>query len=254
MEKKESLIAHMEDLAEKALKISHAASRFLTPAEARSIYGNFAHRRGITLSFEGGYEGTERTRAVFLNRDWGEYERADVLAALKIEYRPQDILGHRDILGALMALGIERDTIGDITTGEGCATLVCLPELGGYITENLTKAGRVGVSVSKISLDELPVKQENLTEKTDTVASLRLDAVICAAFGLSRTKAAELIAAGLVQLDHQVCLQPAKEIKEGALLSIRGLGRAKLLETGGISRKGRLYVRIGLYISTSNMI
>ena len=247
MEKKESLIAHMEDLAEKALKISYTASRFLTPTEAKSISGHFAHRRGITLSFEGGYEGAERTRAVFHNQDWGGYDRAGLLAALKIEYRPQDILGHRDILGALMALGMERDTIGDITAGEGYATLVCLPELGRYIAENLTKAGRVGISVSEISLDELPVKQENLTEKTDTVASLRLDAVMCAAFGLSRTKAAELIAAGLVQLDYQVCLQPAKEVKEGAVISIRGLGRAKLLETGGVSRKGRLYVRIGLY-------
>jgi RNA-binding protein YlmH len=80
--------------------------------------------------------------------------------------------------------------------------------LGGYIVENLTKAGRVGVSVSEITLDELPVKQEDLAEKTDTVASLRLDAVICAAFGLSRTKAAELITAGLVQLDHQASKLP----------------------------------------------
>jgi len=247
MEKRESLIARMDDLAEKAFKARYTASRFLTPAEARSISEYFARRRDIALSFEGGYEGAERTRAVFLNRDWGAYDRADLLTALKIEYRLQDVLGHRDVLGALMALGIERDTVGDITIGDGCATLVCLPEMGGYIAENLTKAGRMGISVSEIGLDELPVKQENLVEKTGTVASLRLDAVMCAAFGFSRTKAAEFIAEGLVQLDHQVCLQPAKEVNEGALLSIRGLGRAKLLKTGGVSKKGRLFVRIGLY-------
>jgi RNA-binding protein YlmH len=247
MEQRESLIAHMEDLAEKAVKTGYAASKFLTPAEARSIYEHFTYRRGIVLSFNGGYDGAERNRAVFLNRDWGEYDRAGLFTALKIAYRQQDILGHRDILGALMALGIERNMIGDIVIGDGCATLVCLPELGEYIAENLTKAGRVGISVSEITLDELPIKQENLAEKINTVASLRLDAVMCAAFGLSRTKAAELIAAGRVQLDHQDCLQPAKEMKEGSLLSIRGLGRAKLLEIGGVSRKGRLYVRIGLF-------
>ena len=95
--------------------------------------------------------------------------------------------------------------------------------------------------------ESLIAHMEDLAEKTDTVASLRLDAVICAAFGLSRANIAELIADGRVQLDHQVCLQPAREVKEGAVLSIRGLGRAKLLETGGVSRKGRLFVRIGLY-------
>jgi RNA-binding protein YlmH len=76
---------------------------------------------------------------------------------------------------------------------------------------------------------------------------MRLDAVLSAAFGLSRTKAAELISSGRVSLDHLPCLQPAKELSEGALLSVRGLGRVKLLEIGGVSKKGRVFVRIGLY-------
>ena len=82
---------------------------------------------------------------------------------------------------------------------------------------------------------------------TKAVASLRLDAVLCAAFGLSRAKGAELISAGTVSLDHQPCLQPSKEISEGALISVRGMGRARLLEIGGTSRKGRVFIKIGLY-------
>ena len=246
MEQKDLLIAHMEDLAAKAAKTGLAASRFLTPAEARGVAEYFKHKR-VTLSFDGGFEDAELVRAIFVNPDWGGYKRAELFAALKIEYRPQDALGHRDILGALMALGIERDTVGDIVGADNTAALVCLPEMSGYITEHLTKAGRVGVGISEIGLDELPARQEELDIKTDTVASLRLDAVLCAAFGLSRTKAAELIAAGRVSLDHQLCLQPAKEITEGSLLSVRGMGRARLLETGGVSRKGRIFVKIGLY-------
>lgn len=237
----------MEDLAGKAVKTGCAASRFLTPTEAQSVAAHFSHRRDAALSFDGGYEGAERARAVFLNPDWGEYDRTELFATLKIEYRLQDTLGHRDILGALMALGIERDTIGDIVTEEPPVTLVCLPELGGYIIENIIKIGRVGVNVSEISLDELPARTENLTIKTATVASLRLDAVLCAAFGLSRTKAVELISASRVNLNHELCMQPAKELNESALLSVRGLGRAKLLEAGGVSRKGRVFVKIGLY-------
>jgi len=246
MDQTDILLSRMEDLAAKADKAGCAASRFLTPAEAHSVAAFFKHK-SVALLFDGGFDGVERVRAVFLNPDWGEYERADLFTALKIVYRSQDTLGHRDILGAIMALGIERDTIGDIVVVDNHAIVVCLPELSGYIIENLSKAGRVGISISEVSPGELLIRHEELEIRTDTVASLRLDAVLCAAFGLSRTKASELIATGLASLDHQQCLQPAKEVSEGDLLSIRGLGRAKLLEIGGTSRKGRTFVKIGMY-------
>jgi len=236
------LLAHMEDIAQKAVKTGVAASKFLTPAEAQAVAERFAHNRA-ELSFDGGAASAERVRAVFLNPDWGSYNRAELLTALKIECR--EPLTHRDILGALMALGLERNTIGDII--DHAAMFVCLPELSGYIAENLTKIGRAGVTVSEISLDMLPEKSEDLAIKTDTVASLRLDAVLSAAFGTSRAKAAELIASGRVNLNHQPCVQPAKELSEGALLSVRGHGRAKLLEVGGTSKKGRIFLQIGLY-------
>lgn len=237
----------MEDLALKAIKTGCAASRFLSPSEAAEVAARFSRRRDVELCLDGGYENAERVRAIFTNPDWGSYDRSDLFAALEITYRPQDVLGHRDILGALMALGIERDTVGDIAVEQPPATLVCLPEMSAYISDNLTKAGRTGVSVSQIALDGLTVKTENLSIKTDTVASLRLDAVFSAAFGLSRGRATEMIAAGLVSLNHKTCLLPAKEVSEGAVLSIRGLGRAKIVETGGVSRKGRIFIKIGLY-------
>ena len=246
MKQKDYLIGHMEDLADNAVKTGCAASRFLTPAKARRVAEYFKHKR-VKVLFDGGFDNAERVRAVFLNPEWGDYGKENLLSALRIEYRPQDTLGHRDVLGALMALGIERDTIGDIISEESSATLICLPEMSKFITENLAKAGRVGVKITEISLDEIPKREEELSVNTDTVASLRIDAVLSAAFGLSRSKTAELISTGRVSLDHLPCLQPAKELAEGALLSVRGLGRAKLLEVGGASRKGRIFVRIGVY-------
>ena len=94
---------------------------------------------------------------------------------------------------------------------------------------------------------EVKTEENYIDVKTDTVASLRLDAVLSAAFGLSRTKAAELIAAGRVDLGDSPCLKPAKDLVEGAVFSVRGFGRAKLLEIGGKSRKGRVFIKIGLY-------
>ena len=247
MNENDILIARMNDLATRAAKTGFAASKFLTPAESQSIVNHFSHRRDAILTVDGGFDGAERARAVFTNPDWGVYERVDLFAALKAVHRPQDTLGHRDILGTLMAQGVERDTIGDIIVDEAASAFVCLPELGGYIIENFTKAGRVGLDVSVIGLDEIPAREEELTIKTDTVASLRPDAVLCAAFGLSRAKAAELIAAGRVSFNHQVCLRTDKEVDENSLLSVRGLGRAKLLEVGGVSRKGRNFIKIGVY-------
>ena len=245
MEQKDILIARMDDLSEKAAKSGCAASRFLTPAEAQAVKAYFTRRRDVNMIFDGGYECAERVRAVFLNPDWGEYERADLFCALKIAIPPQEALGHRDILGAVMALGIDRAAIGDII--ENPSAIICLPELSGYIAENLTKAGRAGVRLSPMDLSELPVRTESLSVKTDTVASPRLDAILSTAFGLSRGKASELIETGRVSLNHEVCLHPAKDVGEGAILSVRGVGRAKLLEIGGVSKKGRMFIKVGLY-------
>ena len=121
MVERDRLISHMEDFAGKAAKSGIAASRFLTPAEAQSTAEFFQRRHDVTLTFDGGFDSAERIRAVFVSPAWGECDRAGLIAALKAAYRPQDDLTHRDILGALMALGIERDTVGDIQTGEGCA-------------------------------------------------------------------------------------------------------------------------------------
>ena len=241
------LPARMDDLANKAVKTGCAASKFLTPTEAESVAQQFSRRRDVALTFDGGFDGAERVRAIFTNPDWGAYEREEILSALKISHRPQDTLGHRDILGAIMALGIERETVGDIVADNGFSALVCLPEISDYIAENLTKAGRVGIAVTEIALRELPAREEELTIKTDTVASLRLDAVIGAAFGLSRAKAAELITAGRVSLNHQPCLRTDKDVGENAIISVQRLGRAKLLEVGGVSKKGRNFIKIGLY-------
>jgi RNA-binding protein YlmH len=201
--------------------------------------------------FEGGVPGAERTRAVFLNPDWGGYEREEAVSALKITVPPQErvVLTHRDILGALMGLGVKRDALGDIIEAEDEAAffLLCAPELSGFIADHLLQIGRAHVSVSPVALDELPARAESLAEKSDTVASLRLDAVLCAAFGLSRGRAAGFIEAARVSLNHEPCTAPAKEVAEGAVISVRGLGRAKLLEIGGVSKKGRIFVRIGLY-------
>ena len=245
-EQRDILLAHMDDLADKAVKEGFSASRFLTPKQAQTVGLYFSKRRDVVCTFDGGYEGAERVRAILVNPVWGEYDRIDLFSVLKIEVPARENVGHRDILGAAMALGIERTAIGDIT--ESPMALICLPELGAYIADNLTKAGRVGIRLSEMDMGELMPREDKLSIRNDTVASPRLDAIVGSAFGLSRGKAAELIETGRVSLNHELCQQLSKEVPEGAILSVRSMGRAKLLEVGGVSKKGRIYVKIGRYM------
>lgn len=247
MKEHDILLAHGEDLARRAGKAGCAHTKFLSRTKAELLRQAFASRRDVRLSFEGGFEDAERSVAVFTQPDWGSYEAGDMLAAVRLSFRKQDSLSHRDILGAVLALGLEREVLGDIAVSEGEAALVCLSEIAGFIAENLTKAGRVGVEAEIISLEALPQKLQELEEKDVTLASLRLDAVVAAAFAVSRTAAAEHIRTGRVQLRHLECLSASQPVEPGDIFSVRGLGRAILLERGGASRKGRLWVKIGIY-------
>ncbi|MDR3121801.1 MAG: hypothetical protein LBU58_10800 [Clostridiales bacterium] len=187
-----------------------------------------------------------RRVAVLLEPDWGAYDASELLRVFRIDYRDQFAIGHRDILGALMALGVEREVLGDIVAGESPAYLVCLAEIAPFIASNVGKIGRVGVSLTAVPLSELPAREEKLLRKTVTCASLRLDALVGAGFGLPREKAAALISGGLLALNHAPCEKPDQKVGEGDLMSVRGYGRARVLSVGGASRKGRIFVELGL--------
>lgn len=242
-----ALIARMNDLAGQAVNNGMAHSKFLTSAETEEVRRAFQNRGDVTLTLDGGFDDAERTVAVFTNPSWGEYRREDVLAALSVIYRKQDTLSHRDILGAALGLGIKREVLGDIFIGEP-STFICLTDIADFICDELKQAGRVSLRLQRIHLSALPEVTLKLDERTDTVASLRLDAVVAAVWGLSRGAAAEYIVQGKVQLAHRLCEDTAKIVSVGDIISIRGLGRAKLLELGGQSKKGRTWIKCGVYI------
>jgi len=217
-----------------------AAGKFLTPAEAAEAVRAFGPR----VALEGGFQGAERVIPVFAQG----YAPEEYLVAIQLRFRPQDSLAHRDILGAVLGLGLERSVLGDIAVGEGNAWLVCLVHVAGFIVENLAKAGKVGVRAEKIPLGALPAPGKALREQRGTVASLRLDAVLAEALRCSRGAAAELLAQGLVQLRHGEVRDGAVKVRQGDIISVRGKGRVKLLQAGEATRKGRIWVTIGHYV------
>ncbi|WP_298704658.1 RNA-binding protein [uncultured Veillonella sp.] len=235
----------MLDLAEQVVAGKpYRVTEFMSPAGlviADAIKANLPQLR---VASEGGYEGAERLRVAFIERDFQGTVDFGV-QALKISWDPRfRLLTHRDVLGSLMGLGIEREHFGDIIMQNGGAQLIVDATMADYVKQNFTKIAMVSVSVEDLPLSEILPKEEKIKEIRTTVASLRLDAVASSGFSLSRTKLVSSINAGLVQVNWQDAKGPAQEVKEGDIISLRGRGRMKIEAITGTSRKGR----IGVYL------
>lgn len=195
----------------------------------------------------GGYEDAERVMlGVF--PDFSE-PRADLfpIAAVTAEYRREDVLAHRDFLGALLHLGVTRETLGDILTEEGRCVFFCRSEISGFLLSQTEKIGGVGVRLSSGAAEPLPVPHR-FEEFSAVVASARLDCTVAAAVGTSREKAAEQIRSGFVMLDHEAVDSPSAPVKEGNKISVRGTGRFVLDAVGPVTKKGRLRIAGRKYI------
>ena len=192
--------------------------------------------------FFGGYEGAERTVLGL----WFYEEPSDSDfpgAALEITFRTADKLTHRDFLGALMSLGIERETVGDILVEDGRCVVFVKSEIWDYITSQLFKIGNAGVRIKEASPGSVP-EGRGTEELTCVVASLRLDAVVAALTGLSREKTKSLILSGNVSHNHLPCDNVSKAVGKGDSLSIRGKGKYQIDGVLGKTKKHRIRLSI----------
>lgn len=244
------LLAHVLDKCELCRARSVPAhTDFLSPAELRDaeelLHAALVHDGWAAL---GGYEGAERAVLCFLP-PWQEEPDADeVLAALRVRWHESERVGHRDLLGSLMALGVARSKLGDILASPSAADVIVRADVADYLAREWTRAGRVSLRVERIALSALDVPERKTRAIRDTVATLRLDAVASSGFGMSRARAAELIASGRVQLNHREAVKPDAPVRAGDVVSARGLGKFLLAETGGQSRKGRTAILIERYL------
>lgn len=204
----------------------------------------------LPYSLYGGAEGCERVMARFGTPELFGYDEAFPIAILLAEplsRKFSDELTHRDVLGALMALGIERSAFGDIVLRDNCAYIFCSERIAPYVKENLTAAKHTPLRVS--DAPALPEGELFRLARTElTVASPRADAVAAAAFKLSRGDMQELISRGLVFINGKQLSGGAKELDENDVVSVRGCGRFIFRGEKRSTRKGRLVVDIDRYV------
>ena len=200
----------------------------------------------------GGVSGAERQVIGYVPDyyDPEEYLLSDEgpIVALRAHISAYDHLEHRDFLGGILAQGIRREVLGDIFVGEDACDFLVLREMSGYLLQNLCSIGRAKVHLEEIPLSAIQVPQQKTKVIRDTVASLRLDSVMASGFSMGRSKAQSFISAGKVQVDHLPVTKADFEVKEGSVISARGLGKIKITAVGGLTKKGRQSITIERYL------
>ena len=219
---------------------------FLTPAEQYALQ-QYYHGDGLLLT--GGQPDCERQAAFFLPEFMTpeDLDIAEHIRAVRLEAH-FGAPGHRDYLGAMLGLGITRESLGDIRIDGSTAYAFCLPTVAPVLLEELKMVGRWGVTVTACALEDVPPPVRKVKALSFTVKSLRLDAVTGAMFGLSRTVAAEQIRMGLVSLNYNLCDKTDAPVQEGDVISLRGHGKGRLAALGGRSKKDRLFVEAEVYL------
>ena len=264
------LCARAAELAEEA-EYATAATPFLTPRERLLVHDALIRcGRADGVFYWGGCRGCERTMAVF-PAQWrmpenpppvkGGFEGAmdaareaffvqmltdapDLaeelpLTALQITGSGFASLSHRDFMGAILALGIERSVLGEIAVTEEGALVFTTPEMAVYLTENLHKIGRDAVKVTAAMPGpetEIPRKYEHLSI---TAATPRIDGVVKALTNLSREDAAALVRSGMVERNYNPVLDVDRQIQPGDVLTIRGYGKYRIDRTDEETKRGR---------------
>ena len=223
-------------------------THFLDPAAIYFVKNNIHEDADVNITFCGGYDGAER-EIMCAAPEWDSVSN-DIFPIKCIKATPShfDTPTHRDYLGALMGLGIEREQLGDIVMADGCGYIFCKSEMADYILQNLDKVGRGGVRLCM--LDNFSEVRENREEKLIkiSVASFRLDCVLSGALNISRAAGADLVKSCKVKVNFEECMNLSKILSCGDLISVRGFGRLKISEEGGETRKGRRVIFIKRYI------
>ncbi|MCG9891937.1 MAG: photosystem II S4 domain protein [Thermosynechococcaceae cyanobacterium MS004] len=239
-------ISRVLDQTDQALKTWEVVcTDFLSPPELAEAKTVLAKLTEVDCLAWGGYPQAERQRLA-IARSEIPLEPAQVeLTALRIAGNFLfDPATHRDFLGALLGTGLVREKVGDILVlGERGAQAIVVPELADFLEQAMTQVRTVPVKVTTIPFDELQVREPRKKELATVEASLRLDAIASAGFGMSRSKMVDLISGGEVRVNWKEISQPSHALKDGDLVAIRGKGRLTVGEIV-VTKKNRYRVQL----------
>ncbi len=241
----------VEEWAERAYgQGTYCFSHFLSLAERSDFHTLIPSLPPVPWKLYGGAEGCERQMLRFGDEALCGYDAPFPIVCLKIlpvHPRFAEQLTHRDYLGALMALGVEREVLGDIIVRPGAAYLFCQERMAPYIRENFTQARHTALKCEDAgALPEGALFE--LRRMSVQVSSQRIDALIAHVFRLSRAEAQALFPAGKVFVSGRLCESPGYSPKPGDILSVRGYGRFRYAGVESMSKKGKENTAVDLFV------
>ena len=253
MTKDELITARIEDRISQCRDGYYVTSTgFLDTHEQALAIAVSRHAAGVRTFMYGGYDEAERRMLVCIPKDLpisDEDAVEGLLSVLRVKLPAiTRELSHRDYLGSLLGLGIERRLTGDILVRPGGADIFIVPGIEEFLLGELHRVGSVEIKTETVPLEDLIIPEARIEYIKDSVSSVRLDSIVSSAFRISRGKAAEAIRKGLVSVDHAECLKPDAAVHEGSSIVLKGKGKAVLDETGGESRKGRIRIVIKRFV------
>lgn len=219
---------------------------FLTEAELGSIIP-FLKKEKVKYCCFGGYSEASNVFLCIMP-EWLEEENVVFpISIIEFGYRTNVLLTHRDFLGTVMALGITRNSIGDILVDSQKTYMFVAESISEYIISQVSKVGSVGVTV-KLSNETSFNYVAKMSEHTETVASLRLDCVVAALCNCGRKKACELIESGCVILNSSVIKKCTSLIKQNSIISVRKFGKFIIDDCSGFTKKQRIVLKYKKYL------
>jgi len=250
MQKEEQiLIRHLIDLSRKTYyQHIRTYSEFVNLGEIHLFLSNIKDFEIVNYKIDGGYPEAERCCISFYDERSADGDSPVICLSIQpVNQRFSDRLTHRDVLGAILHLGIERNQTGDIIIDDNIAYLFCTAGISEFITNNLIKVKHTKVNVCIYNAEKIrPSIKYKIRQ--GTVSSIRLDAVISLAFSLPRSKAVSYILAGSVYVNGLLVESSSYMLKDNDVISVRKLGKFKFENTGTKSRKDNFVIKTHIYI------
>lgn len=253
-EKKDQFfLRHMQDLANRAFQGNYPVfTDFLTTAEYMLLSARQHWMPGIRIVYWGGHKDCEHVTGGFFPKDWSgtEVQMFPVVCirVIPLQEKYAQTLEHRDYLGAILNLGIERSKIGDIRICRKTAYVFCKEEFASFVVENFTTVKHTSIRCEILSSTAM-VPQQQYIEKSGSVASVRLDNIVSAMTGLSRGRAADLVRQGYVIADHAGRTSVSFVCRDEMIFTIKGYGKYRLfIEKEAYTKKGKQKIKYYKYI------
>lgn len=257
---------HMVELANAAYQRGIPMfTNFLERNELHILHSIRTFPDGIRVETSGGYAFAERQMAVFLPDApffmYGDMEEFGAgmagqpsgisypfkvvhIAPLHPKYA--DMLTHRDFLGAVLNLGIDRSQIGDLLIEDNACTLFCTPQMAVFLSENCTRIKHTVVSCQEIPMQDFTYTP-HFQEIKGSISSMRLDAVLALAFKASRTSMVPHITNGEVFVNSRMEISAGARLHDGDIVSARGFGKFRFDGVLSETKKGRYMVQVSVF-------